>query len=377
MRTTAYDYDRYTRLKADRESRLKASRDIVDRAKAEGRDLDRAEQDAVQAALDTVKRLDTELKAQGTAMIDRVLNLGTAEDFGPDGMPATMFDEATAKGFMHAVKSRTAFRAEVPAKTVLGSTTLLPPSGQYIEPGVYPGATPLATLFRQQPADGPVIRYYRMNTATAAIVGEGAVKPDAAVVTTAVDLPLVKIATTSKVSDELSEDAPYMVAQLSYELQQAVLTMEATQILATFGATSGLLTSTGAAADVIDLTASAVAVQEGLNGTTPTAIVVSPQTLAAIRVAKANSGGSYHLDPLAAGPAMLHGVRLISTAATAPDTAWVVNGAGVTIYRRGPVTFEVGHSDDDWQRNLTTARAEERMACAVTRPSMVSRITLT
>ncbi len=54
-----------------------------------------------------------------------------------------------------------------------------------------------------------------MNTATAAVVAEGALKPDAGVTTTAVDLALEKIATTSKVSDELAEDAPFLLAQLS------------------------------------------------------------------------------------------------------------------------------------------------------------------
>ncbi len=66
-----------------------------------------------------------------------------------------------------------------------------------------------------------------------------------------------------------------------------------------------------------------------------------------------------------------------SSGATPAGTAWVVNGVGVTMYRRGPISFEIGHSEDDWVQNVTTARCEERIGVAVTRPGMVSPITLT
>jgi hypothetical protein len=58
-------------------------------------------------------------------------------------------------------------------------------------------------------------------------------------------------------------------------------------------------------------------------------------------------------------------------------TAWLVNAAGVNIYRRGKLSVDVGWSGDDWQRNVRTMRAEERFAAAVVRPSYLTKITLT
>jgi hypothetical protein len=68
---------------------------------------------------------------------------------------------------------------------------------------------------------------------------------------------------------------------------------------------------------------------------------------------------------------------VIPTPATATGTAWVVEASGVVVYRRGPLTVEVGTSADDWTHNTRTMRAEERMATAVVRPSALTRLTLT
>ena len=83
------------------------------------------------------------------------------------------------------------------------------------------------------------------------------------------------------------------------------------------------------------------------------------------------------IDPTAPGPSSIHGVPLISTAATAPGTAWVIEATGVTIFRRGPLSVEVGSNTDDWAKNLRTMRAEERVGAAVRRPSSLTKLTLT
>jgi hypothetical protein len=53
------------------------------------------------------------------------------------------------------------------------------------------------------------VRDYKLTTGTAAVVPEGALKPDAGVISTAVDTGLKKIAPFT-VSDGLSEDAPFL-----------------------------------------------------------------------------------------------------------------------------------------------------------------------
>ena len=104
---------------------------------------------------------------------------------------------------------------------------------------------------------------------------------------------------------------------------------------------------------------------------------MNPVVMAALRKVKASTGGDYVLDPLVAGPPTIHGVKVVSTPATAPGTAWVIGGQGVVIYRRGQITAEIGLTGDDFQSNMRTMICEERFATAVVRPSMLTKLTLT
>ena len=92
-----------------------------------------------------------------------------------------------------------------------------------------------------------------------------------------------------------------------------------------------------------------------------------PQTLATARKCKASTAGSYYLDPTEPGPTSIHGIHVIATPNLAPGTAWVIQTGACIIYRRGPVTVEMGLSTNDFVRNMSTLRAEERMGTAVVR----------
>ena len=108
---------------------------------------------------------------------------------------------------------------------------------------------------------------------------------------TGVDVVLEKIATTCQFSDEFAEDAGSLLSHLSAELASAVVVKENAEILAAFAATVGILTVTSTKALAIDAYASAIASQEAVNGSTPTALVTSPSDLAVLRQTKASTGG--------------------------------------------------------------------------------------
>ena len=357
----------------ERSTILSTARAIVAKAQADHRDLTDAEQGDVEAAIAKVNQLDQQGKSGD--LVRRVMAMA-----GPPNDPeraSGLFTEDAKAGIIHAAKTRTTYRTTVDAKAALTSGSLVPTSGTGVEPGLYPtGAFPLSSLFVQQPADGPVIRYYRMTAGTAAVVAEGAAKPDAGVAITAVDLTLEKLACVAQFSDEMAEDAPYLVTYLQAELQASVATSENARILNTFNTTSGVLTGAGATTAVVDVIADAIAAAEAFSGKTPTAVVAHPTVVSAIRKSKASTAGSYMVDPTAPGPSTIHGVPLVSTAATAAATAWVVEASGVTIFRRGPLTVEIGTNTDDWVKNLRTMRAEERVGAAVTRPSSLTKLTL-
>lgn len=104
----------------------------------------------------------------------------------------------------------------------------------------------------------------------------------------------------AKVSDELSQDAPYLLAALALDLQSAIISRENSEIITTINATSGILTETGVANTVIDLVGSSVAGQQSLSGIEPVAVIAHPNQ-AAIRALK-SSAQEYHVDPWSAGP---------------------------------------------------------------------------
>lgn len=359
-------------LKTERSNTIAHAQKIIDRAKTENRDLTTAEQSSVEADFDRIHELDKQIK--GRTLADSVMKLGTSEWPNPEHETGLFSEEAKA-GLLTAVKTRTAYRTEIDRKA-LTSNTLLPPSGTGVQPGLHPNIYPVADLFRNEAADGPVQRYYRVTAGTAEVVAEGAQKPDSGTTFAAIDVPLKKIAALSKVSDELSQDAAFLLAYLADDLRSAVISKENEEIVAAFTA-SGILTDSGAADTVLDLVGSAIAAQESISGTTPTAVIAHPLQVAAIRAMKASTAGTYHVDPWTAGPPSLHGLRLVSTPAVAAGTVWVVSSQALVVYRRGPVTVETGLDGTDFSFNLRTVIAEERMAPAVVRANGITEITLT
>ena len=357
----------------ERITHLEAAKAIVARCKSSGTDLSPDDQATVTRHLDGVKDLDKQIK--GRDLVNSVIGLGNVDDLANGGK---VFSEADAKGIAYAAKSRTSFRADLNMKAALTSGGLLPTSGTFVEGGLHPNAQfPIASLFLNAPADGPVVRYYRTTAGTAAVVAEGALKPDAGVSFAGIDLALSKLACIAQYSTEMSEDAGFLIAFLQQELVAAVIAAENALVISTFAATSGILTATGAATAVIDLIADAVASEEAISGMTPAAILANPTVIATIRKSKASTSGVYNVDVLSNQPAMLHGVRLVSSPAVPAANVWVACANGVTVYRRGPVSVEMGTNADDFSKNLRTVVAEERLAVAVTRPSSLFKLVLT
>ena len=144
---------------------------------------------------------------------------------------------------MTAVKTRSAFRTEADTKATMTSGTMLPSSGTGVESGLYPNAFPLATLFRSEAVSGPAVRYYVLGGATADLVAEGDLKPDAGVSITPKDVLLLEVATMFRFSDELSDDARLPDPFLQSELVSGASSPRRTRrSWPTFDTTSGVLT---------------------------------------------------------------------------------------------------------------------------------------
>lgn len=366
----------------ERSTLLSASRTLVEGAKSAGRELTDAEQRDVKAAFDRIKEIDADLeKFQASA--DLLARIGAIRPGALDDENAGhLFSEADAKGFLEAARSKTSFGTTVRYKAALTSTSLLLPTvGQTVVAAAEPKATiALRDLFTPAAADGPKVRYYTLANPDAtdvAIVAEGGLKPESDPVYAPVDKDLVKLATRFSITDELAEDAPFMVTEIQKSVLRNVLVRENKLVIDTIDATSGILTGTGVAGTLLDILATEIGDSEAINGQTPTALLLNPTNLASVRIAKASTGGSYYIDPLSTGPTSIHGVPLISTPAVAAGTAYLVTSGFGTFYSRGSLRVEAGFTGDDWIYNRMTIRAEERVLPVVTRPNLVTKITLT
>lgn len=81
--------------------------------------------------------------------------------------------------------------------------------------------------------------------------------------------------------------------------------------------------------------------------------------------------------PALNGQTTIHEVRVYSTGAVPAGTVYLLAGGSVLFYRRGPEPVDSGYTNDDFSRNQSTLRVEERVLPAVVRPSLVMKVTLT
>ena len=297
-------------LDAERTTHLAAARLTVNHAKSLGRELTPTEQASTQEHLDAVDVLDTQIK--GRKLVTSVTSLGSADydDDTENGVGGIFTPEAKA-GIATAIKTRTAYRTElVGMKAALTTGSLLPTLGTGVEGGLHPNAQfPLASLFANQPADGPTVRVLQDHRRHGEHRRRGSYETGFGRLVFGGRPALTKLVGLASYSDEMSEDADFLVATLQQELVAAVIAAENELVISTFAATSGVLTATGLGTTVIDMIADAISAQESISGMTPAAIIANPATVAIIRKAKASTGGSYMVDPLTSAPTALHGTQ--------------------------------------------------------------------
>ncbi len=257
-------------LTEQRKQLLGRAQSFVDRAKATGRDFTASEETEVQAVFSDIQALDVKIQAarKSDDLMAQIAGLGFGADEDDDTAAAGLQFTAEQKaGLVHAVRTKGGYATQVQRKTPTTVGTLLPAFGALVAPAPTPGGVvELRGLFTYQQADGPTVRYYRMTSGTAAVVAEGALKPDAGIVTTAVDTSLVKLAATFKVSDELGEDAPYLARSIQDQAMRALFSAENTHIIGALNAASGVMVATGTQAGALDALAAAIGAAESANG---------------------------------------------------------------------------------------------------------------
>jgi HK97 family phage major capsid protein len=249
-------------------------------------------------------------------------------------------------------------------------------------------------------------------TNNAATVAEGGLKPASVLGLTNVTELMHKIATRLKISDETLQDIPAIQSYVNARLVLFVKIKEEQQLLAGAGTGSeltGIQTRSGKQTTVV-VPATAIplipSVQQKLEAiyqqitnirvnafVEPDAIVIDPVSWQQLRMGKDLNGQYFGGGPftgaygqgqmvndnsvLAPGGTDIWQLRTVVTSAQTAGQA-LVGGfqTCAQVFRKGGLTVEMTNSnEDDFNNNLVSIRAEERLLLAVYRPGGFGLVT--
>jgi HK97 family phage major capsid protein len=391
-------------MRQEKERQLDAATALTEKADSEARNLTDDEKSKIKDHLAKAADFEAKIKdfEDNEAIRESIKNLGAVVSSEPtEGAPAKSIGEAFVKseaytalkkrgtdgkwslGPVHVgTKANTGFVAETEGD-----------NADIVFPQRVPGIqTPVeqrllvADLFGQGTV-GPNANSvtYVKETATdnaAAQVAEGDPKPPSYLEFTTLTTPLVKLASTLTVTDEILEDESQMSSYLNQRLSLFVQQAEEAKLVADLLAAGiGSADETNVDGDnLFDAILAAITDVRVDGGLEPDGLLISPMDFAKISVLKAQTGGLYYSGGPYAGPAQNPwGLRSVITTAVA-DGSPVVGAfrQGATVWRKGGgVSISATNSHEDYfERNLVMIRGEERVALTVIRPAAFVEVSL-
>lgn len=396
-------------MKNSNNPHVREARALLDRAKAEDRDLTAAERGKAlellaKGELERVRTPDELIRGGG----------GNTVDFNPSGRPApASWGEAfvRSEGFKRiadpATRGQTFTTGAVEVGTFATKAGTVYESGQGAGlvpvPEVVPGV--VETLFQPLAVADVIpsaqvatssVRYINEGTATnaAAGVAEGGEKPASDLAYSTIDEPVKKIATVVTASDELLDDGSNVQQFINARLSLFVRLEEERQILRGAG-TDELVGIFGRSINTysrgtVDNNAVAlakvIANTRGSSFLEPDTIVLHPANWLATRLLTDTAAQFYGGGPFtgaygnAGAPGLfgetLWGKRVVLSTYVGAGTALVGSfGQAAQLFRRGGVTVEASNSHLDYfTHNQVAIRAESRQALAVYRPQAFTAV---
>jgi HK97 family phage major capsid protein len=242
------------------------------------------------------------------------------------------------------------------------------------------------------------LRYVVEGTATsgAAGVAEGGSKPQSTLALSTKDMPVTKVATSMKVSDEMLEDVQQVQSYINGRLSLFIDIEEERQIV--LGAGSGSNELAGIAGAGVNaygrgtVDNNAVALFKAMNGQRGSAfmepdwVVMNPANWQTTRLMTDSTGqfqgggpflGQYGNGQNLQASGQITGVNdiiwnkpVVVTTAIGAGTALVGTRAAAQLWLRGGLSVEATNAnEDDFLHNLVAIRAEKREALTVYRPA--------
>ena len=250
-------------------------------------------------------------------------------------------------------------------------------------PGIIPGNFTPVTLRSVIPTirvAGNAVNHLRENawTNNAREVTQAQAKPESSLTFTTKNFTIETVAHFLKVTEQLAADAPAVMDYINVRLRHGLASKIETQLVSGDGTSpnlsgftdSGNYTAYSLAASGDNLHDAANKVKYAMwaaTGIAPDTLVVNPADWGAEERTREGSSGMY----LFGGPS-LAGVRVVISSAVSAGNILAMNMAeAAVVFERQGATIEIGRTGSDFTSNLLTIRAEERLALAVLRPSLV------
>ena len=227
---------------------------------------------------------------------------------------------------------------------------------------------------------GNAVNHLRENawTNNAREVTQAQAKPESSLTFTTKNFVIETVAHWLKITEQLAADAPAVVDYVNRRLRHGLAAKIEAQIVEGDGTSPNLsgLTDSGnytayslaASGDNLhDAANKAKYAMWAATGEAPDTVVVNPADWGAEERTREGSSGMYLFGGLT-----MAGMQVVLSTSVSAGNILVMNvQQGVVIFERQGATVEIGRTGSDFTSNLLTIRAEERLALAVLRPSLV------
>lgn len=277
---------------------------------------------------------------------------------------------------------RDKIRIEVKNTVTSGSTTVFPMQ----RPGVIAGDFAPLTIrqvLRTIPVTSNMVNSLREASWTndAAEVSQGAAKPESDITFEQYNVPITTVAHWIKISNQLLQDAPAVTAYINSRLREGLAQRIDAQLLNGNGTSPNLsgLTDTGnftaytpTSDDLLVDAINRAKYTMWARGRAPDTVIVNPADWGAMERTREGAGTGAYLYGMPGAMAGMNpfGLNIVLSNNMAQGSFIVAAlSTSAVLYERVGAVIEAGFVNDDFQRNLLTLRAEERLGLGVDAPS--------